>query len=175
MPFILSCLISHIVWMHTKNRGAWGLKHECLPLLSASHSSSRMPFFPINLEELNTHGIPAPLTNLGKAVHRLPVRGWCTFHLLSAGKCHFCGEGTTQPFSWLCTPAGSQILRESLSASRGTAFHGLSQLDQVPEMLVGFLGAQQSTPHVLAASAQESFFFYPEITSIQLPTLLLPW
>lgn len=77
---------------HTKIGVPEGCNTDGLPLLSASHSSSRMPFFPANLEELNTSEIAAPLTNLGKAGHEAPFEredgAVFTFSVLDV--CHFC-------------------------------------------------------------------------------------
>lgn len=105
-----------------------------------------MAFFPVNLEEFNTYGIPAPLTNLGKAGHEFLVREDGAVFTFSVLENVISVEREYSAFQLALYSSGSQILRESLPASRGTAFHGLSQLDQVPEMLVGFLGAQQGTP-----------------------------
>lgn len=123
-----------------------------------------MPFFPPDLEELNTCEIPAPLTNLGKADDWLLVReddAIFTFSVLD--NVISVWRGNSSPFQLALDsfrfPNSEGI---PVCPSVAAAFHGLlSQLGQRcwwdPG---GSLGAQQGTPPcVQAASAQESCFF----------------
>lgn len=166
---------------HTKIGVPEGCNTDGLPLLSASHSSSRMPF------SLQIWRISIPLRSLhlwqtwGKQAMRLLLRekmvqfshSQCWMSVISVwqGKC-----SSFQLALYSFRFPNTERIPVCLSVA--AAFHGLlSQLDQVPEMLVGFQGEPGGSAGQIMCSScfcPGKLLFHPEITSIQLPTLLLP-
>lgn len=69
-----------VPWATRCLRAATLMPASSLCWASASHSSSKIPFSPQNLKDLNTYEIPAPLPDLGKALQKAACEvSWYVF------------------------------------------------------------------------------------------------